>query len=384
MMALDWQILLDDCVRFAQRLIQTPSMSHEEATIAILIADELRHLEFDEVWVDGIGNVCGRIKGQDSQKGALVLNTHLDHVDPGERALWSYPPYGAEIVDGRIVGRGACDIKGPLAVQVYSMAALKRAGTLPPRDIVFTGVVQEEIGGAGSQYWVEHLDYPVDLVLVGEPSSNSLSLGHRGIFGLWVTFHGRSVHASVPDKGNNPNYALATFLQRLQTAQNQLAAHPLLGKTTVSPTIMQVDTKSKNVTPAWARLFLDFRTATESSNSLQAFIRMLGDGLNMTIGPGWEGVEIPNSAKPLFGFYTPPDSDLVKRVCNLLAQGTGEKVALSSYQFATDGRLIAPHGIPVLGYAPGEEFAAHTANESISIEMMSQSLRGYFHLLQQF
>lgn len=383
-MALNWQLLLEDCVRFAQRLIQTPSMSHEEATIAALIADELHHLQFDEVWIDGIGNVCGRIWGQDRQKGALVLNTHLDHVDPGERSLWDVPPYAAEIVDGRIIGRGASDIKGPLAVQVYSMAALKRAGILPARDVIFTGVVQEEIGGAGSQYWVEHLNYPVALVLIGEPSSNRLSLGHRGIFGLWVTFHGRSVHASVPDRGDNPNYTLATFLQRLQTAQNQLTTHPLLGKTTVSPTIMQVDTQSKNVTPAWARLFLDFRTATESPNSLKAFIQQLGNGLNMSIGPGWEGVAIPDSHDPLFGFYTPPDSPLVKRVCHLLTQGTGVEPVLSSYQFATDGRLIIPHGIPVIGYAPGNEFAAHTANEAISIEEMRQSLRGYFQLLQHF
>ena len=384
MTTLDWQQLLQDCVSFTQRLIQTPSMSHQEAAIARLIHAEMARLGFDDVWLDEIGNVCGRIHGQDRALGTLVLNTHTDHVDPGDPALWPVPPYSGEIVDGRILGRGACDIKGPLAVQVYSMAALKRAGIRPRRDIVFTGVVQEEIGGAGSQYWVDHLNYAVDLVVIGEPSGNTLSLGHRGILGLWVTFHGRSVHASVPHKGVNPNYALATFLQRLSANQSRLGSHDLLGPTTVSPTLVQVDTQSKNVTPAWTRVFLDFRTAVESANSLMAFIAETAAGLDYTIGPGWEGVDIPATDEPIFGYYTPPDSELVERVSAALSRGMGRPVALSSYQFATDGRLFTPRQIPVVGFAPGEEYLAHTVQESIAIDRMAESLRGYVQLLQEF
>ena len=164
--SMDWDLLLADCIDFTQQLIQTPSMSHQESEIANLIAAELYRLAFDEVAIDGIGNVIGRIHGQDRKLPALVLNTHLDHVDPGDPSLWAVPPYSGTIVDGHIIGRGACDIKGPLAVQVYAMAALRRSGRRPRRDVVFTGVVQEEIGGAGAQYWVENLDYPVALVVI--------------------------------------------------------------------------------------------------------------------------------------------------------------------------------------------------------------------------
>lgn len=384
MTTIDWQQLLQDCVYFTQRLIQTPSMTYAESAIADLIAAEMRRLQFDEVWLDEIGNVCGRLYGQDRSLGALVLNTHTDHVDPGDLALWPVPPYSGEIVDGRICGRGACDIKGPLAVQIYSMAALKRAGIIPPRDIVFTGVVQEEIGGGGSQYWVDHLTYPVDLVVLGEPSSNILSLGHRGILSLWVIFHGRSVHASVPHKGVNPNYALATFLQRLPAAQAQLLPHELLGPTSVAPTLIEVDTRSKNVTPAWTRVLLDFRTAIESHNSLLAFIDQVAAGLDYTVAPGWTGLELADSDAPIFGFYTPPDSELVERVSVALSRGMGRPVSLGSYQFATDGRLFAPRQIPVVGFAPGEEDRAHTVNESIAIDIMAESLRGLVQLLQEF
>ncbi len=172
---MDWDKLLADCVDSTQRLIQTPSMPCQEVAVANLIAEEMRGLEFDEVWIDDIGNVHGRIFGQDRSLGALVLNSHTDHVDPGDPILWPVPPYSGEIVDGRILGRASCDIKGPLAVQVYSMAALLRQGERPRRDVVFTGVVQEEIGGAGAQYWIKHLDYPVELIVLGEPSDNNVA-----------------------------------------------------------------------------------------------------------------------------------------------------------------------------------------------------------------
>ncbi len=384
---LDWDELLTDCVDFAQRLIQTPSMPYEEAAVAGLIAEEMRRLSFDEVWLDDIGNVCGRVYGWERGLGAVVLNSHTDHVDPGDPSLWPAPPYSAEMVDGRILGRGACDIKGPLAVQVYSMAALLRAGERPRRDVVFSGVVQEEIGGAGAVYWVEHLDYPVALAVLGEPSSNHLSLGHRGLLQMWVTFHGRSVHASVPEKGDNPNYALAAFLLRLAEMKSELKAHELLGPTSVAPTVIEVDTMSVNVTPAWTRVLLDFRTAAESANSLQAFVHRAAGELPHTLSDAWAKephIPLHQSDETIYGFYTPPESEVVQRARAAITRGMGWQPELTSYAFATDGRHFVPYDIPVIGYSPAEEHLAHTVKESISMAMMADSLRGHVALLQEF
>lgn len=383
-MQLDWDGLLADCVNFTQRLIQTPSMSTEEAVIASLIAEELQRLEFDEVWLDGIGNVCGRMYGQDRSLATLVLNTHLDHVDPGDPMLWPVPPFSGQIVDGRILGRGACDIKGPLAVQVYSIAALKRMGVRPQRDVVFTGVVQEEIGGAGAMYWINHLDYPVELVVIGEPSDNKIALGHRGGYAYWVKFHGRSVHASVPERGSNPNYQLATFLSRVEQDKNRLSSHSALGMTTVAPTVIEVDTKSQNVTPAWTRVLLDFRSSTESPTSLAGFIARCAEGLNYSLETGLFGGEPENLEDPLVGFYTPRSHPVVQRAHELINQGCGRDVELFNYKFATDGRHFVKHNLPMIGYAPGEEFVAHTVRENVSIMAMDESLRGYVQLLQGF
>jgi acetylornithine deacetylase/succinyl-diaminopimelate desuccinylase-like protein len=361
-------------------------MPFEEAQLAELVTAECQKLGFDQVWLDEMGNVNGRIRGTDPSLGAIVLNTHLDHVDPGEPSLWSVPPYSGQIVEGRIVGRGACDIKGPLAVQVYSMAALLRAGVRPRRDIIYTGVVQEELGGDGAVHWVEHLDYPVELVVLGEPSDNQIALGHRGILQMWLTFHGRSVHASVPEKAQNPNYALATFLHKLETAQSRLKAHPILGPTTVSPTIIEVDTQSTNVTPAWTRVLLDFRTAVESGNSLQTFVHQLAGEWPHSLHDAWcaPGTPFTDSDDPIFGFYTPPDDDKAIRARALISTAVGHEVPFTSYQFATDGRHFVPYGLTMLGYAASEENQAHVVDESISITKMAESLRGHVALLQSF
>jgi len=374
---IDWTSLLAETTEFTQRLIQTPSMPQEEQIIAEVVADEMKHLHYDEVWIDEIGNVFGRVSGLDRDLGALVLNSHLDHVDPGDLQLWPYPPFSGETHQ---------DIKGPLAVQIYSLAPFIRSGLRPKRDVIASAFVEEETGGAGAQYWIDNLDYAVELIVLGEPSSNHISLGHRGIWHTWVTFTGKSVHASVPDAGINPNYAMSEFIERLNVRKAELSSHPILGGTSVAPTIIEVDTKSPNVTPAWTRVLLDFRTSSESISSLQAFIEDVGRNIDPQIsspGPSWTDVD---ADRLISGFYTPPDSDIVRRVYEAIEQGMGWRPELRSYQFATDGRHVAVKNdeINIIGYSAGEENLAHTVNESISVQMMLDSLKGHVRLIGEF
>ncbi|MEM7336087.1 MAG: M20/M25/M40 family metallo-hydrolase [Chloroflexota bacterium] len=381
---MDYNILLNDTVNFAQRLIQTPSMSKEEAQIAELVAQECRDLGFDEVWIDEIGNVNGRVFGQNPELGAIVLNTHLDHVDPGEPSLWSVSPFAGVVENGRLIGRGASDIKGPMAVQVYSLAALLRNGERPKRDVVFTGVVQEEIGGAGARHWIKHLDYKVDLVVLGEPSDNQIALGHRGLGQFLVTFNGRSVHASVPQKGDNPNYKLAQFLLNLQSAQSQLSSHEILGATTVAPTIVHVDTKSRNVTPAWTQIVVDFRTASESINSLTEFIHEMAGETNIIVEPIGHVPPESEWGKIIFGYYSPPESGFVQRSRQIIETGMGRETTFSSYSFGTDGRHFVADGLPIIGYGPSLESQAHVVDEYVNLDKMLESLKGHVALLREF
>ena len=190
----DWNACLDDCVAFAQRLIRTPSMPGEEAAIAAVVAAELKRLGYDDVWSDAAGNVFGRLHGRDRSLPALVLNTHLDHVDPGDPALWPTPPFAAEIRDGRLIGRGACDIKGPMAVQVHSAAVLLAAGERPRRDVVFCG---DTLFGAGCGYLFD-----------GPPAAM-----HASAFSTWIWFGVAMITPSgVPSGPGSANRVASAWL----------------------------------------------------------------------------------------------------------------------------------------------------------------------------
>lgn len=297
------------------------------------------------------------------------------------------PPYSAEIVGGRIVGRGAADIKGPMAVQVHAVAALVAAGERPRRDVVVSAVVDEEVGGAGARHWAAHVDFPIELIVLGEPSSNSLAVGHRGIAQLWVTFHGQSAHASAPERAVNPNYALARFLAALPEAAASLPAHPVLGHTTVAPTLIEVDTRSRNVTPAWTRVLLDFRTSGASPRDLVAFVGRLAGDWPHTVArvgapePGDPGLD---STVPIVGFYTRPDGPAVTRARAAIGRGAGIEPAITTYRFATDGRHFTGLGAAIVGYSAADEDQAHVADEGIAIDSMAESLRGHVQLLREF
>ena len=144
----------DEMVEFAQRLIRTPSLSGQEGDVAALVEAEMGRLGYDEVWRDAAGNVVGLVRatatGESRPARRIMFNTHMDQVDIGDPARWPYPPYEGTVADGAIWGRGASDLKGPMACQVHAVAALKRLGRPLPNDCYVSAVVQEEIGGLGA------------------------------------------------------------------------------------------------------------------------------------------------------------------------------------------------------------------------------------------
>ena len=159
------QPVVDRCVRFLQRLIQTPSLPGQEGDLAALVAAEMQEIGYDRVEVDEVGNVLGVIRGRGAAP-PLMFNTHLDHVDVGDQEAWPYPPFAAEIHDDRVWGRGRWTSR--VRWRLKSMEWVRLSPRAPPGDVWVTGVVQEEIGGVGARHLAERHQFPV--VVVGEPS----------------------------------------------------------------------------------------------------------------------------------------------------------------------------------------------------------------------
>jgi len=372
---------IDGCVRFLQRLIQTRSMPGEEGDIAALVAQEMRDLGYDEVTVDEAGNVIGLVRGR-GEAPSVMFNTHLDHVDAGDPADWPHDPFGGEIHDGVVWGRGAVDIKGPLAAQVHGIAGLI-GDAKPPGDVYVTGVVQEEVGGLGARYMAETLR--PDLTLVGEPSRNEVRRGHRGRVELVAHVRGRMAHASMTQIGRNPLAVIGTFLSRLDEVARP--SHPELGRATISPTLIRTDQTSANVIPGEVFLTLDCRTVpSQSAESLRS------DLLPLLRSAEIEGsatdILIPQNDRVSYAGYamTYPadnpahaieaDHPALTSAVETLASALGEAPPVDVWDFATDGGHFAEAGMVVVGFGPGDDRLAHTVNEHIFVADLEVGMLG--------
>jgi putative selenium metabolism hydrolase len=370
---------LAPCVDFLRRLIRTPGLPGEEGGTAALVEAEMRSLGYADVRIDRMGNVIGRVPGAGAAP-PVMFNTHLDHVDAGDESGWSHPPFAAEVADERVWGRGAVDIKGPMAAQVYGVARLL-CGPPPPGDVYLTAVVQEEIGGVGARHLRETL--PVPLVVVGEPSSNTLRRGHRGRTEMVLHIVGRSVHASVPQRAVHPLETLARFV--LGLARVEFPVDPVLGPSSVGLTLLRTDQTSPNVTPGEIWQTLDWRNIPgETDDDKLALLQpildaALGEGASASIDiPIFpqvtytgERTDIPGS-NPAYALAD--DHPAVLAGGEILSELTGRRQEPGVWKFATDGGHFAEAGMAPIGVGPGDELLAHTNREHIAIAEIEEAL----------
>jgi len=374
-----------ELISFAQMLVQTPSLSGQEAGIAALIQAEMERLSYDKVWADEAGNVVGCIEGGDGP--SLMLNGHMDHVDAGDPAHWLHPPFGGTIHGGELWGRGAADMKGALAAMVYAGGLVKKLGMPLPSDLYVSAVVQEEVGGLGARHLAKTL--AVDRAVVGEASGNQLRRGHRGRIELNAQFEGRSVHASMPDLGINPHFSMARFLQDLQDLE--MTSDPEYGSSTVAPTRVTGKPESANVTPATLHLVLDWRNVpAEGPQEIVSKLSTLLAGSLLADCKGkieiaskelvsYTGFEL--SYPDVFpSFTTRADHPWLDEARSILEAVLERTIEIGTWRFATDGGHFAKAGTAVLGFGPGDDAVVHTVEERIAIDELVESVVGYMAL----
>ena len=200
----------DDMIAFAQELIRTPSETPSgcEREVAVLIESHMRDLGIESIETHARKpdrpNLLARIPFGDAGP-RLILNAHTDTKDVGDRSRWSVDPFGAEIKDGCMYGRGAADMKAALAAQLYAAVALRDVGVEAPGEIMLMFVADEE-GGAwdGTRFLISEVGLRGDAAIIGEPCGidtpyDYLHIAHRGVFCFNVHVRGTQMHSSMSD-----------------------------------------------------------------------------------------------------------------------------------------------------------------------------------------
>lgn len=404
--------LYPEMVKFAQKLVQTPSISGTEKNLADLDMEEMKKLGYDEVFRDEQGNVVGLVKG--TLPGPTIMyNSHMDHVSPGDSANWQgYDPYGGAIdiceADDQektvkelvecIHGRAASDVKCGEAVQIYAgglIAKLRAQGVPIKGTFMFTGVVQEEPAEmVGMKYLIDKtfaekgLSY--DAMVSSEATSLKIYCGHRGRVELLVTVYGRTSHGSAPWLGINAIYKAIPLIEKLKDElYPSLPVDPQLGKASVSLNIIECSPGALSIVPDKCMLSIDRRTIPgETVESVIAEVQAIIDELAAKDPEFRADVKVKTATEVS---YTGVSCEAVKymnpwkistthpfvKAASEALSALGQPVKYGYWDFGTDGSKTC--GIdrkPTIGYSPMQEQYAHTPYDKCRTDFMKKALAG--------
>ena len=318
---------------------------------------------------DAVGNVTGLV-GPDGPV-ALLYDGHMDVV--AATGAWSGDPFGGEIAGGRLRGRGATDMKGPLAAALVGVAEAAATGRLARPVAVSASVLEETVEGAALAHVLDDLD--PGAVVICEPSSLAVKTGQRGRVEILIDALGIPAHAAHPEMGRNAIDLAARAL--LAIAEAPLPRGEVLGQALIAATDIVSDPwPSISALPARVTIRLDRRLVDgETCDGVMAVLRALLDGLE----PGafrarvsddpvasWTGAAVRPQRDPPTWIQS-PESPLARAAAGAL-KANGRPAAFGTYAFCTNGSESAGRrGLPTIGLGPGAEADAHRIDESISI-----------------
>jgi acetylornithine deacetylase/succinyl-diaminopimelate desuccinylase len=369
----------DEVLRFARALIAATSENPggtEDAAVEVAggILDDLGASAEVVRSEEDRPSLVGRLGGDEGPR--LAWNGHLDTVPAGDRATWSSDPFDAQVLDGRLVGRGACDMKGPIASALAAVAAANRVGLAFGGALELHLVADEEHAGIhGTRVLGERGLLTQDAAIVGEPTELELALAERG--GAWVTAvaHGKAAHGSQPHRGVNAIVAMSRFVLRLPEVLPE-REHPLVGRATVNVALVQGGS-APNVVPDRCEIEIDRRIVPgeEDPEDVLAPFRALVDDLRRE-DPAFD-VEI-SLREWTEAAETSGDTAIARVARDAVAQETGGAPPFVGFTGITDARFyINDARIPTVILGPGSLSLAHTADESIGVDELVSGARVY-------
>lgn len=382
----------DEMIQFTQEIIKINSVydpgkaGFNEEAVATYIADFLKQEGFEvhiENVVPGRPNIIAFLRGKEPGK-TILFEGHTDVVTAGDLEHWSHDPFGAEIVDGRIYGRGACDTKGNVAAAIFAAKAVKDSGQNFKGNILLCIPCDEEGMMIGikdfiRRGWADH----VDAAVICEPEENHICIFQKGAMRAEVRVYGKQSHGAMPLTGINPNWRLARLiceLEKLEQAEkDRLGCHEFLKWPSITPTIIQSPTKGEaqiNVVPGEAYMTLDIRTVPgQNHNELMQKILGIYDKLGKE-DPDFKATLTIIEERPWTG--TSMDAPVTKAVYKAVEQVTGKEPVWQGVPGATDGTFLhALKGIPVIVIGAGDTYIPHHADEYVDIPELIETAKIY-------
>ncbi len=381
--------LESEITAFLMELVRTPSHSGKEEQVIQVIKKEMERTGFDEVRIDGLGSIIGRIG---SGPRLIAFDAHIDTVYPGDLAQWTFDPFTPFVREGKVWGRGTVDQKGGMAAMVYAAKMIKEMGLNEQFTIFFTGTVMEEdCDGLCWQYLIAEEKIRPELVVITEPTNMNIYRGHRGRMEMEVEVRGVSCHGSAPERGDNAIYKAARIALEIEKLNGGLRSDPFLGKGSITVTEARSSSPSLCAVPDGAALHLDRRlTQGETKESAVAEVREAALRAGVTDAkvtvltyaePAYTGKIYPTE-KYYPTWALAESSPWLQQAAAAYEGLFGRAPLIDKWTFSTNGIAIAGmNNIPCLGLGPGNEIHAHAANEACPVEHLSGAAAFYAALV---
>ncbi len=371
-----------EIVRFLRDLIAIPAESCHEGPVIARIRMEMEKVGFDEVRVDPMGNILGRIG---SGKTIVMMDSHTDTVGVGDPREWSWDPYQGKVENGYVYGRGACDQRAGMASMVYAGKLIKELGLAGDYTLYVVGSVQEEdCDGLPWLYILNEDGIRPDCVVITEPSQLRIYRGHRGRMEIEVHLRGTSCHASAPERGDNPIYKMGRLVAEVEKLNARLRHDPFLGKGTIAVTEIRSLSPSLCAVPGACSIHLDRRlTAGETKDSALAEVRALPGAERAEIEilsyerPSYTGLRYPME-KYYPTWVLDEDHPVTQAAVQTYRSLWGRPPVVDKWTFSTNGvGSMGLMGVPTIGFGPGEEEVAHSVGERVPIRHLVEAAQFY-------
>ena len=364
------------------KLIQIKSLSGQEREVALAMKKMMEEAEFDEVRLDGLGSVIGRIG---NGKKIIAIDGHIDTVDLGNLDAWEFAPLGGEIKNGFVHGRGAADQTGGPVAAITAGKILKEIGLPDNVTLYVTGTVMEEdCDGLCWKYIVEEEKIKPDCVIVTEPTNLNIYRGHRGRMEIEVSFYGLSAHGSAPERGENAIYMASRVALEIEKLNEHLAADPFLGKGSITISEIVSSGPSLCAVADFAKIHLDRRLTWGEDKELAINqIKEIVKGMKAKVELLYYNEKAYTGLEYGMEKYYPTwkieeEHPVIQNGVKSFYELFGGEPFIDKWTFSTNAVTInGIYKIPVIGFGPGIEELAHAPNEKVPIDHLVRASAFY-------
>ncbi len=374
----------DNLIKFLRDIVAIPSLSGQEEAVIKRIEQEMKAVGFDEIKIDPLGNILGRVG---NGPRVVAFDAHIDTVDVKDADQWECDPFTGKVENGMVYGRGSVDQKAGMAAMVHAGAIMKELDLLEGVQVWMIGsVMEEDCDGLCWNYILQEHVLKPEFVVSTEPTNMRLNRGHRGRMEIRVRVKGRSCHGAMPHLGINAVYKIAPAITAIENLNEHLADDPFLGKGTCTISWIGCKTPSLCAVPDEAEFHIDRRlTKGETRESALAEIEaaLAAAGVEAEVftltyrEPAWTGLVYPMD-KYFPTWVLEQDHPVLDAAEKAYRDALGRDPEISRWNFSTNGvSIMGLHGVPCIGLGPGPEEMAHRANEHCPVDHVVEACAVY-------